>query len=344
MLKNFFTDGELTSGFNVREKISDINIKNLIHDYKTGDDICFLDDEIHKLPECICALANSSGGFVILDSIPDSLPDMNIPSEINYSIHELPGKKFAVHVQPLKWHDRPAMIHGRVYRRIEGENVISGRYARSIMSMDALSLSRDDFPVKAKLDDVCMNEFREAVLNLHPDYANLNHDELFRRTYIYSGRHLTFAGALMFGKIMRVRASVNDIKIEAYNIWRAYRDILPRLTQKLSDGCACALREAFINSLLHSDYNISRSISVNIKPNPLRAIIDNPAIVRLVTRNHRLEKIFMLSGISRGTHKGIEQIKHYAPDFRLEQDMLNFRVRASIPLEGIESLPDAIIL
>ena len=340
-------DGELSSGFNVKEKISDIKAKteaaNLIHGYGTGDDICFLDsDEAYKLPECICALANSSGGFVVIDS--DSLPEINIPSEIDCTLQALPDERYAIHVQPLKWHDRPAMIHNRVYRRVEGENIVSGRYARSIMSMDALSLSRDDFPVKAKLDEECMNEFRDSVLKLHPDYANLNRDEFFKRTYIYSGRHLTFAGALMFGKFIRVRVKVNDTKIEAYNIWRSYTDILPRLTQKLSDRCACALREAFINSLLHSDYNISRSINVTVKPRPLRAIIDNPSIIRGITRNHRLEKIFMLSGISSGTHKGIERIKHYAPNFRLEQDMLNFRVKAIIPLEGIEALPEVIML
>lgn len=274
----------------------------------------------------------------------DSLPEINIPPEINYSVHELNDGKYAVHVQPLNWHDRPVIIHNRVYRRVEGENIISGRHARSIMSMDALSFSRDDFPVKAMLDKECMNEFRDSILSLHRDYANLNRNEFFRRTYIYSGKYLTFAGALMFGKIIRVNAKVNDTEIERYNIWRAYKDILPGLTQKLSDGCARALREAFINSLLHSDYNISRRINVTVKSRPLRAVIINPAIVRGITRNHRLEKIFMLSGISRGTHKGIETIKHYAPEFKLEQDMLNFRVKATIPLEGIKPLPEAIML
>ena len=148
----------------------------------------------------------------------------------------------------------------------------------------------------------------------------------------------------MFGKIIRVRAKVNDTKIEAYNIWRSYTDILPRLTQKLSDRCAGAFREAFINALLHSDYNISRSINVTVKPRPLRAIIDNPAIIRGTVRNHRLMKMFVLSGISRCSHEGIERIKTYDPNFNLEQDMLNFRVRASISLEGIESLPDVIML
>ncbi len=309
--------------------------------HNLGDDTCFLnDDEVNKLPEIICAFANSSGGIVILDSISE----LNIPHEIEYNVQELSDGKYAVHVQPLKWNRRPAMIHDRVYRRVEGENIISGRYARSVMSMDALNSSRDDFPVKAKLDEECMNEFRASVLSLRTGYENLNRNEFFRRTFIYSGKYLTFAGALMFGKIMRVRAKVNDTKIEAYNIWRAYTDILPRLTHKLSDRCARAFREAFINSLLHSDYNISRFISLKIKPNPLRAVIDNPAIVRGVTRNHRLQKIFVLSGISKCNNEGIERIKLYDPKFKLEQDMLNFRVRASIPLEGVETLPDVIML
>ncbi len=313
--------------------------------YDLGDDIYFLkssenDDEINKLPEIICALANSSGGIVILDSIPE----INIPHEIEYSVQELADGKYALHVQPLKWNLRPAMIHNRVYRRVEGENLISGRYARSVMSMDALSFSRDDFPVKAMLDEECMNEFRDSVLSLQTGYENLNRNEFFRRTFIYSGKYLTFAGALMFGKIIRVCAKVNDTKIDAYNIWRAYTDILPRMTQKLSDSCACALREAFINSLLHSDYNISRLITITIKPRPLRAVIDNPAIIRGITRNHRLEKIFMLSGISQCKHEGIERIKSYDPNFKLEQDMLNFRVKAAIRLEGIEALPEVIML
>lgn len=272
------------------------------------------------------------------------MPDINVPSEIAYNVHELPDEKLAIHVQPLKWNLMPAVIQNRVYRRIEGENVISGRQARSIMSMDAGIFSRDDFPVKAMLDEDCMNEFRDAVLNLRIGYENLSRDEFFRRTFAYSGRHLTFAGALMFGKVIRVRAVLNDTEIEAYNIWRAYTDILPRLTQKLSRDCAIAFREAFINSVLHSDYHISRSINVTIKPRPLRAIFDNPAIIRGTIRNRRLEKMFVLSGISQCKGEGIGRIKSYEPNFELQQDMLNFRVRAVIHLAGIESLPEAIML
>ena len=307
------------------------------------DDICFIDDEnLARLPETICAMANSSGGSVVVDS--NSIPDINVPSEIVYDVQFTDGNRFVIHVQPLKWNLKPVVFRGRVYRRIEGENIISGRRARSMMSMDSGTFSRDDFPVKAMLDEDCMNEFRDAVLKLRTGYENLTRDEFFRRTFAYSGKHLTFAGALMFGKILRVRTKVNDIKIEAYNIWRAYTDILPRLTHKLSDRCAGAFREVFINALLHSDYNISRLITVTVKPRPLRAIINNPAIVRGVTRNHRLQKIFVLSGISSCSHEGIERIKLYDPKFKLEQDMLNFRVRASIRLEGIESLPDVIML
>lgn len=307
------------------------------------DDTCFINsDDIARLPEFICSLANSSGGHIVVDS--DSIPDINVPSEIVYDVETLPDEKYEIHVQPLKWNLRPAVLHGRVYRRIEGENVISGRRARSIMSMDALTPSRDDFPVKAMLDEDCMNEFREAVLNLRIGYENLNHGEFFRRTFAYSGGHLTFAGALMFGKIIRVRAVLNDTKIDAYNIWRAYTNILPRLTHKLSRDCAIAFREAFINSLLHSDYHISRSINVTIKPRPLRAIIDNPAIIRGTIRNRRLEKMFVLSGISRCKGEGIMKIKSYEPNFELQQNMLNFRVKSAIHLEGIKSLPEAIIL
>ena len=317
------------------------------------DDTCFINaDDIARLPELICSFANSSGGSIVVASDSDSnsnsasdlIHDIHVPSEIVYDVQILPDEKYVIHVQPLKWNLRPAVIHNRVYRRIEGENVISGRRARAIMSMDSGTFSRDDFPVKAMLDEECMNEFRDSVLSLRVGYENLSRDEFFRRTYTYSGRYLTFAGALMFGKTIRVRAVLNDTKIYAYNIWRAYTDILPRLTHKLSHDCAAAFREAFMNSLLHSDYNISRSINVTIKPRPLRAVIDNPAIIRGTIRNHRLVKMFVLSGISRCRHEGIERIKKYEPNFELEQDMLNFRVKASIHLEGIESLPEVLML
>ena len=286
------------------------------------DDTCFINaDDIARLPELICSFANSSGGSIVVASDSDSnsnsasdlIHDIHVPSEIVYDIQVLPDEKYVIHVQPLKWNLKPAVIHNRVYRRIEGENVISGRRARAIMSMDSGTFSRDDFPVKAMLDEECMNEFRDSVLSLRVGYENLSRDEFFRRTYAYSGRHLTFAGALMFGKVIRVRAVLNDTK-------------------------------AIKNSLLHSDYNISRSINVTIKPRPLRAIIDNPAIIRGTIRNHRLMKMFVLSGISRCRHEGIERIKKYEPNFELEQDMLNFRVKASIHLEGIESLPEVLML
>ena len=141
----------------------------------------------------------------------------------------------------------------------------------------------------------------------------------------------------MFGEIMRVQARLKyfdvNAELEAKNIWRAYTEILPKLTCKLSRTCAEDFRAIFINALLHSDYNISRKIIITITSNPSKVSIINPGTIRGITRNHRLAKMFELSGIS-----------HVKKTLTLQQDMLNFRVKSELMLEGLETLPEPVIL
>lgn len=334
--------------------------------YIQGDDIHFLGKEdAKKLPESLYALANSFGGWLVFgaeysdfdDTVINisGLEDKNIPdtvknlSSIKYKLQFIENPElFAIfRVLPLKWYKKPVMIDDKVYRSIDGENVISGKKACSIIIQDALNFSRDDYPINsAQLDENCMNEFRRSVIKIHDEYKIFSRDEFFRRTFMYSGKYLTFAGALMFGECIKIRAVLDDecrhAEIEARNIWRAYRDILPRITYKLSDKCAAAFREAFVNSLLHSDYSIDKNINVNIFSRPARVIIDNPGLIRGAARNYRLEKIFRLSGISKGN--GLKVIRNYERAFRLEQDTLNFRTKAMIRLEGVKELPDLVII
>ena len=78
-------------------------------------------DELHRIPECVNAMSNSSGGVIKPEGESD------------------------IHVQALKWYEKPIALNGRVWRRIEGENVICGVRAKSVM---ACRDSCDDFAVE----------------------------------------------------------------------------------------------------------------------------------------------------------------------------------------------------
>ena len=259
-------------------------------------------DQISRLPEYINAMANSSGGLLQLED----------------------GREISV--SPLEWHKRPAKLNGQVFRRVEGQNIISSRWAVSVMAKDSQTLSGDDFPSDSScLDRKSLAEFRRTVLALHEEYRQFTRSEFFRRTGIFSGKHLTFAGALMFGQELEVRAVLDhrDIhaEIEAHNIWRALRDILPKLALKLSPKCSSDMRNCLTASLLNADYTLDNHVNISIISQPPRIIIDTPGIIRSSFRNHRLARIFELSGFP--VHL-----------LDAEQDMLNFRSVATIQIEG----------
>ena len=298
-------------------------------------------DDIDRVPETVCAFANSEGGeiscngFDPVSLIPQGVPYFRETSE-------------SVYIPPLEWHKKPVTFNGKVYRRIEGENVASGLRVRAIMAGDSNEASRDDFPFSARLNDDDVDAFTAKVVELHGDMKRYSRNELLRRTGVYSGKHLTFAGALMFGNIVKVSAhlkySGGHAEIEAVNIWRAYTEILPRLTFALSKNCAQAFREAFINSLLHADYNVDRHITIAIQPSPPTVTFDNPGMIRWATRNHRLAKMFELSGITGGRPHGLDMIRSYMPNFKLTQDMLNIRTVSVLRLEGHGELPEPVML
>lgn len=266
------------------------------------------DDE--HLHETICAMSNSCGGIIEYDG------------EV-------------IDVKPLSWHKKPAVHNGHVYRRIEGENVASGAWAKSVIASDARDFSRDDFPVNCPLDDRDTEAFREAVISRHGEYRHFSRDEFLRRAGVYSGQYLTFAGALMFGDMLNVRAVLwhkgRGAETGAANIWSAYAGLLPKLTQKLSPDSSALLREGFINALLHSDYNTDTNINIYITSSPARAIIDNPGLIRGTVRNYRLKRMFHMAGITH-KHSGV---------ITLKQDMLELRTQTTIRLAG---LPEAVML
>ena len=302
-------------------------------------------EESYKVPETACAFANSSGGVIVGDGFD---PVKLIPDNIPYVIED-----YGIYIPPLVWHRKPALFRGRVYRRIEGQNVISGLKAKIIMAGDSHDFSRDDFPVKnIPLNEESLNQFRVKVLTLNEGMKRLSREEFMMRAGIFSGKFLTFAGALMFGDVLRVRAvldySGGHAEVEAVNIWDSCMKILPRLLAPLSSKCAEAFREMFINSLLHSDYNCGNHINFFITSNPPKIFADNPGTIRGTTRNHRIKKMFALSGItSRNTRTalhGLDIIRDYMPSFRLEENMLELRTSAALTLEGKTTLPDPIML
>ena len=299
-------------------------------------------DDARRVPETACAFANSSGGRIICEGFE---PLKFMPPGVPYSI-ESDG---SVYVPALAWRKRPIALNGRVYRRIEGQNVISGLRAKSLIAADAHESSRDDRPAgNLALNEKAISEFFEKVTELHPEMKIFERGEFLRRCGVFSGKFLTFAGALMFGDILNVRAVLDYPKrraeIEVSNIWLSYTEILPRLTSALSPKCSEAFTEIFTNALLHSDYNIDSNINITIIPAPARAVIDNPGTIRGAIRNHRLEKMFALSGITHRKFHGLDIIRSYMPNFTLQQDMLELRTISTLNLEGHSELPDPVIL
>ena len=302
-------------------------------------------DELYKIPESVNALANSLGGWIVAGAEIDSQENIIISGldenikifRPDTQIFDSPARIIIFPVESLSWHDKPQNLDKKIFRRYEGINLISSKFYSSLMAADSLEFSRDDFPVdnNISLDDESIKNFRRTVIKFHEQYKFFDHQNFLRKSFIYSGKYLTFAGALMFGDCLRIRAELHNnsqiISLESKNIWRAYSEILPRLTLKLSDRCANSFREIFINALIHSDYNIDTHINITINSRPARVIIDNPGTIRGTARNLRLKKIFALAGIRT---KGLESIKLYEPSFKLNQDMLNFRVRATLSLEG----------
>ena len=257
-------------------------------------------DELHRIPECVNAMSNSYGGVIKAEGETD------------------------IFVDALDWYDKPIALNGRVWRRIEGQNVICGAWAKSVM---ACRDSCDDFPADdTALDSELLEDFRKAVVSRNEDYSAFTHDEFLRRAGIFSGKHLTSAGALMFGEKLNISAALKHGELHAEihesNIWGAYTRILPRITRALSAKSAGEVKNALTNALIHSDYNIDTRIDISILSQPARIIISSPGIITNSIKNHRLYKLFTLAGISAGT-------------FTAEYDMLNFRTVSKIHVEGI---------
>ena len=318
----------------------------------------FLGDDFSKIAPVSCAMANSFGGLIILGAEIEfedeikitgffhtdlSVINSLIPRGISFEVQNI-EKILIIKIAPLSSREKPLFLNGILYRRVEGVNLISSRRSAMLMTYDP---SLDDQPATDLFINIdSLNDFYETMKNFQTADTSSTGDFLCR-SYIFSGKFWTFAGALMFGNIIRVRAVLKTpykyAELEARNIWDAYKNILPRLVKKLSPGCSQAFQEIFINSLLHSDYRAGNLIEISITSNPPKVLIINPGIIHDEIQNHRLKKIFSLAGfLTKG--RNLETVKKFMPSFKLEQDMLNFRVKALLNLEGNSKSKTLIIL
>ena len=258
---------------------------------------------------------------------------------------------------PAEWHERPVCI-GQDYargtwRRTEGVGFLSGVGARFRLGLDALERLKDDRPVRGMgLDDLheeSVASFRSAVVRRRPEWSELPLEAFLARAQVLSGGAVTQAGNLMLGRrATRVRAEVRrgnaeSEALEVRNLWKAYSDLMPRLTRSLSPACAAAFRECFVNALLHADYD-GGDVTVLLRGGPASARFKNPGLMRTqhrgesACRNFRLMKVFQLLGAARGDGRGLSLIRRYQPDFALQQDALELTTTAVLNLEPMAAL------
>ena len=288
------------------------------------------------------------GGRAFSAGIPASFHVLNVPSPL-----------LAVRIRPVDWPAHPVSVRGDflrgTYRRIEGVDVASGLNARFRMGMDALERLRSDLPLGGVgLDDLheeSVAAFCSAVAARRPQWARLSRPALLSRALAISGSSVTKAGNYLLGKRgVRIRIELRHghsaeegEALEVRNLWKAYTDLLPRLTRSLSPTCSAAFRECFVNALLHADYDAG-DVTVLLTGGPISARIENPGSVRTwkagesLCRNFRLMKMFQLLGIARGEGRGLSVIRNYQPNFTLGQDPLELATVATLTLEPLSSL------
>ena len=304
---------------------------------------------LRDLPSLKERLASDlAGGRAFSAGIPASFHVLNVPVPL-----------LAVRIRPVDWPHRPVSVRGDslhgTYRRIEGVDVASGLSARFRMGMDSLERLRSDLPLSGVgLDDLheeSVAAFCSAVAARRPQWAGLSRPALLSRALVLSGSSVARAGNYLLGKRgVRVRIELRHghsaeegEALEVRNLWKAYTDLLPRLTRSLSPSCAAAFRESFVNALLHADYDAG-DVTVLLTGGPVSARIVNPGMVRTwkagesLCRNFRLMKMFQLLGIARGEGRGLSVIRNYQPGFRLGQDPLELTTVATLALEPLASL------
>jgi predicted HTH transcriptional regulator len=325
-----------------------------------------------------CGMANGAGGWIILTPGPDwreqrlreeaarigvdglsfsrfddsnsssskekrgkTLDESKPPEEGKRSKGKAPkNTPLAVEVRPAWWTSRPVVLSdGRSYRRIEGNDVLSGRSSLFKQAIDALEVSRDDraagIAPAAVLESEDAPKFRAAVVKLRPEWERLSGVNFMKRALVLDadGR-VTRAGELLLGRSVPLAGCPN--------VWRACERLLPDITAPLSPACAAAARECFLNALVHADYD-EGWIELRIAGGVLT--LSNPGLPRdgaYYPRNYRLYRMLTLAGVIRapgaGRKSGLGIIHSFTPHFQLKRDMLTLSTVAELALESAEDV------
>jgi len=252
----------------------------------------------------------------------------------------------AARVKPVTWRLRPVCVgkSKHSYRRIEGENVISSQEIRCRMALDALETSRDDVSVPglaiSDLDGKSVVSFRNKLIGRFPKWEALSMENFLKRALVLDEHGgVTRAGELLLNNSTKARLSLQDARKTQenqvlYNLWSAC-ELLTQLSDTLTAPCAKALRECFINAMLHAEHD-DGVIDVALADGS--AFFSNPGLPRSLeqgeseARNYRLMRIFVMAGLAQGTGQGLGIIREYDANFRLFYDMLRLATVSELPL------------
>ena len=336
---------------------------------------------LDRFPAVCCGMSNGVGGWIVLGAEWDEdapvVHGVSDPSGLerrlrtvlagervlsadtvsSFRVVEAEGVSLLIaRVDPAEWWRRPVCVGGDytrgVYRRIEGIDVVSGKRVCFRLALDALERLRGESAVPgmtaSDLHEESAASFREAVTARRQEWRELSPEEFWARTLVLSDGELTRAGWLLLGKhSARVRAAFNegteDEEIfEVRNLWRAWSDLLPRFCAGLSGPCAAALRECFVNALVHAEHDAG---SVRLTGSGDRVRIENPGLSRSrhgesLCRNERLMRMFRLAGAASGEGRGLDRVRSYRPGFELRHDFLELMTIAELDLERVPVLPE----
>ena len=356
--------GELRENMTLREFLS----------LTSGSEQAFLSlSELDRFIPTCCGMTNGAGGWIILgaglgeDDLPVAEGIQNVVSlekqlallwqdspmkNVNHVpyfrvISEAGKKILVVRVESAEWRVRPICVgkEARVYRRIEGENVISGRKIRCRMALDALETSLDDTSVPgmtlSDLDDESVSSFRDKLVAVFPKWKALSVENFLKHALVLDEcGEVTRAGELLLGKNPnRACLTFRDAQKTQHipNLWLACEVLLPQISSGLSATCAEALRECFVNAVLHAEHDAG---IVDVEFRDDMAIFSNPGLPRCLeqgkskseVRNYRLMRIFVMAGLARNAGQGLKIIRKYDANFRPRWDMMKLATVSELPL------------
>ena len=291
------------------------------------------EEDFEKIPEIMCGMSNGNGGWIILEGIENiRIDEKNFSKRIEYEKYKFENAKIILKVYEKVWYEKPVSFKGEVYRRFEGENFISSKKSRMIIARDAMKYFDDEPILDKEINSNSLKQYLQEKNDLRNIYSGFGNN-----------KHLTEAGFLLLGENsvavkMELYNANKRIRLEANNLWKAYYVMLSRIIiPELNLDCRKAIQEIFMNALIHSDYAIKREIKIVITPKPAKITIKNPCAIIRPNRNYRLKKIFdsLIKKEIKTEKNGMSIINGYDKNFRLEMDMLNFEVRATLRIKGL---------